>query len=88
MVGGKLGLAHRFQKQICGAVAKALSVTELGLAFVDLQTTAHPHSDVLDIVLLALPRLNVLAVGVLKTYWTVELEEYPVSDGPANMATM
>jgi hypothetical protein len=69
-------------------VAKALSVTELGLAFGDLQTTVHPHSDVPDIVLLALPRLNVLAVGVLKTYWTVELEKYPVSGGPANMAIM
>ncbi|GIJ98445.1 hypothetical protein Aspvir_000562 [Aspergillus viridinutans] len=88
-VGSKLGLVGRFHKHICDAVAKALSVTELArLAFGDFQATAHTDSDVPDVVLLALSRLDVLAVGVLKTFWTVELEKYPVNDGAANMAIM
>lgn len=88
LVGSKLGLAGRFYKHVCDAVAKALSVTDLAhLAFGDFQAT-HTDSGVPDVVLLTLPRMNVLAGGVLKPFWMVELEEYPVSDGPANMSIM
>ncbi|RHZ64418.1 uncharacterized protein CDV56_101264 [Aspergillus thermomutatus] len=90
LVGSKLGLAGRFYKHMCDAVAKVLSVTELAhLTFGDFQATARTDSrDVPDIVLLTLPRSNVLAVGVLKTFWTVELEKYPVNEGAANIAIM
>ncbi|GIJ88933.1 hypothetical protein Asppvi_007861 [Aspergillus pseudoviridinutans] len=61
-----------------------LSVTELGLVFGDFQATAGPNTDVRDVGLLFLPRLNVLGVGVLKKFWTVELEKYLVNGGAAD----
>ncbi|KAF7182472.1 hypothetical protein CNMCM7691_002042 [Aspergillus felis] len=61
-----------------------LSVAELGLVFGDFQATAGPDTDVRDVVLHFLPRLNVLAVSVLKTFWTVLLEKYLVNGGAAD----
>jgi hypothetical protein len=65
-------------------MAKALSVAELDPVFGDFQDTAHTDSDVPNFVLLALPRLNVLAVGVLKTFWIVEQEKCPVNESAAD----
>jgi hypothetical protein len=78
------GAISRLHKDICNTVAKVLSVTELELVFGDFQATAHTNSDVPDFVILALPRLNVLAVGFLKTFWTVEQEKYPVNESAAD----
>ncbi|RHZ51202.1 hypothetical protein CDV55_100908 [Aspergillus turcosus] len=90
VVGSELGLTGRFSKSICDAVAKVLSVTELAhLTFGDFQAAAHTDSrDVPDVVLLSLPRSNVITVGELKTFWTVLLEDYPVNEGAANIAPM
>jgi hypothetical protein len=89
LVGSKLGLAGRFHKYICDAVAKALSATDLAhLAFGDFQAAVRTNSDGPDVVLLSLPRLNVIIVGELKAFWTVDLENHAVNEGPVYMSAM
>jgi hypothetical protein len=89
-VGNELGLTGRFNKHVCDPVAKVLSVTEHAhLTFGDFQAAVHTQcSDVPDVVVLSVPRLNVITVGGLKTFWTVLLEDYPVNRGPARIAPM
>ncbi|KAK9642719.1 hypothetical protein HCH54_008155 [Aspergillus fumigatus] len=89
-VGNELGLTGRFNKYVCDPVAKVLSVTEHAhLTFGDFQAAVHTQcSDVPDVVVLSVPRLDVIAVGELKPFWTVLLEEYPVNEGPANIVPM
>ncbi|KAH1290382.1 hypothetical protein KXX30_006098 [Aspergillus fumigatus] len=89
-VGNELGLTGRFNKYVCDPVAKVLSVTEHAhLTFGDFQAAVHTQcSDVPDVVVLSVPKLDVIAVGELKPVWTVLLEEYPVNEGPANIVPM
>ncbi|KAI9934895.1 hypothetical protein ASPWEDRAFT_186519 [Aspergillus wentii DTO 134E9] len=86
IIGNKLGLAVRFIHNTCDAVTKALSVTALQLRFVDAQdidfnkpvfpscvltirANADESSGVTD-------QGQVLAVGKLKPWWAVNLENY------------
>lgn len=86
VVGNELGLTGRFSHNVLGAVTKALSTTEFSnLCFGDVHS-ANPGSTVFPgVVMLGLmpepTRPELLAVGELKTFWTLELERFPV-DAP------
>ncbi|KAH1493479.1 hypothetical protein LV164_005532 [Aspergillus fumigatus] len=77
-VGNELGLTGRFNKYVCDPVAKVLSVTEHAhLTFGDFQAAVHTQcSDVPDVVVLSVPRLDVIAVGELKPILDGQLISY------------
>ncbi|PWY84593.1 hypothetical protein BO94DRAFT_566707 [Aspergillus sclerotioniger CBS 115572] len=83
VIGSELGLTGRFSKHVSDAVTKALSVTHLsGLKFGDYQALPNREADsVPDVVMLTLPDADAVAVGKLKTYWTVNLGRYSIRRG-------
>lgn len=84
-IGCEPGLTTRFAKHVCDAVSKVMSVVP-GLSHLTFGTykAAVPTDSkkVPDIVLLLTPNWRIVLVGELKTYWTVSLQDHPVSDGP------
>ncbi|EHA21124.1 hypothetical protein ASPNIDRAFT_123131, partial [Aspergillus niger ATCC 1015] len=89
-VGSGLGLTGRFSKHICDAVTKALSVTSLShLRFGDYQTIRPFESDKIpNLVMLTVPRHKILLGGEIKTFWTVFLEDYPVTSSYATLVNL
>ncbi|PYI10207.1 hypothetical protein BO78DRAFT_306364 [Aspergillus sclerotiicarbonarius CBS 121057] len=90
-LGSELGLTGRFSKHICDAVSKALSVTHLSsLKFGDYQAFSPPREadSVPDVVMLTLPDATPVAVGELKTYWTVNIERNSIARGYMNMVPL
>ncbi|KAG2002872.1 hypothetical protein GB937_009408, partial [Aspergillus fischeri] len=85
VVGSTLGLNGRFSKNVCDPVSKVFATTCLSyLKFGDYQSSAGPTdtSQVLDITMFNTtgpPRPA--AVGELKSFWTVELEDYSIREG-------
>lgn len=85
VVGSELGLTGRFSKNVCDPVSKVLATTCLShLKFGDYQSSAGPTdtSQVPDITMFNTtgpPRPA--AVGELKSFWTVELEDYSIREG-------
>ena len=85
VVGSELGLTGRFSKNVCDPVSKVFATTCLPhLKFGDYQSSAGPTdtSQVPDITMFNTtgpPRPA--AVGELKTFWTVELEDYSIREG-------
>ncbi|RDH27107.1 hypothetical protein BDQ94DRAFT_185222 [Aspergillus welwitschiae] len=89
-VGSELGLTGTIPKHICGAVTKALSFTSPShLKSGDYQTIRPSESDKIpDLVMLTVPRHKILLVGEIKTFWTVFLEDYPVTSGYATFVNL
>lgn len=87
-IGCEPGLTTRFAKHVCDAVSKVMSVVP-GLSHLTFGTykAAVPTDSkkVPDIVLLSTPNWRIVLVGELKTYWTVSLQDHPVSDGPGGL---
>ncbi|KAJ5413342.1 hypothetical protein N7465_005647 [Penicillium sp. CMV-2018d] len=85
VVGSELGLTGRFSKNVCDPVSKVFATTCLShLKFGDYQSSAGPTdtSQVPDITMFSItgpPRPA--AVGELKSFWTVELEDYSIREG-------
>ncbi|KAJ5817015.1 hypothetical protein N7447_009248 [Penicillium robsamsonii] len=85
VVGSELGLTGRFCKNVCDPVSKVFANTCLShLKFGDYQSSAGPTdtSQVPDITMFNTtgpPRPA--AVGELKSFWTVELEDYSIREG-------
>ncbi|KAJ5794954.1 hypothetical protein N7457_001553 [Penicillium paradoxum] len=85
VVGSELGLTGRFSKNVCDPVSKVFATTGLShLKFGDYQSSAGPTdtSQVPDITMFNTtgpPRPAV--VGELKSFWTVELEDYSIRGG-------
>ncbi|CAG8907664.1 unnamed protein product [Penicillium egyptiacum] len=85
VVGSELGLTGRFSKNVCDPVSKVFATTCLShLKFGDYQSSAGPTdtSQVPDITMFNTtgpPRPA--AVGELKSFWTVELEDYSIREG-------
>jgi hypothetical protein len=88
VVGNELGLTSRFNRNVCDVVTKALSVSTLSHArFGDIQSVEPNTTLFPDVVALTFtnpqspvrPEGHLLAAGELKTFWTVELENYPVT---------
>ncbi|KAJ5229439.1 hypothetical protein N7489_010147 [Penicillium chrysogenum] len=80
-VGSELGLTTRFARHVCDAVSKALSVSNLPLQFGDMQAIRQ-NPLIIPGVTLAILGSNparLIAAGVLKTWWTVDLEEITVT---------
>lgn len=86
VVANKLGLTARFIQNVCEPINKALSVAGFpSLRFGDVQAVAASDPLFPDAVMLQINSLgqgNLLAVGELKTYWTLRLENMPVT-GPS-----
>lgn len=88
LVGNELGLTARIIHNICDPVAKALSVTSLsGLRFCDIQalTTSDLVPDVVVGILNSSAsgqRPNTVAVGEVKPFWLVRLQNYPITLPP------
>ncbi|KAJ6188727.1 hypothetical protein N7519_003635 [Penicillium mononematosum] len=85
IVGSELGLTGRFSKNVCDPVSKVFATTGLShLKFGDYQSSAGPTdtSQVPDITMFNTtgpPRPA--AVGELRSFWTVELEDYSIREG-------
>ena len=84
VVGSELGLTGRFSKNVCDPVSKVFATCLSHLKFGDYQSSAGPTdtSQVPDITLFNTtgpPRPA--AVGELKSFWTVELEDYSIREG-------
>ncbi|KAJ5213600.1 hypothetical protein N7449_000769 [Penicillium cf. viridicatum] len=79
-VGSELGLTTRFARHVCDAVSKALSVSNLLLQFGDMQAIRQNPLIIPDVTLAILGSdpARLIAVGELKTWWTVNLEEITV----------
>jgi hypothetical protein len=80
-VGSELGLTTRFARHVCDAVSKALSVSNLPLQFGDMQAIRQ-NPLIIPGVTLAILGSNparLIAAGVLKAWWTVDLEEITVT---------
>ncbi|KAE8352489.1 hypothetical protein BDV28DRAFT_148951 [Aspergillus coremiiformis] len=91
LTGSELGLTGRFNQNVCEAVAKALSVTELrGMRFGDIQAAVSSTDCIPGVALMSFPnadnpipaKSSLVAVGELKTFWTVRLEDHPVNGAP------
>ena len=90
IVANELGVTSRFIKNICDSVSSALSVTRLrDVFFGDIQSVnvAAPLripdvtvSRVTNPQSLQGNALRVVAVGELKTWWMIELEQFPITD--------
>lgn len=88
VVGNELGLTARIIHNICDPVAKALSVTSLsGLRFCDIQ--ALTTSDLIPDVVVGIldssasgQRPKMVAVGEVKPFWLVHLDDYPITLPP------
>ncbi|KAJ5800196.1 uncharacterized protein N7518_002264 [Penicillium psychrosexuale] len=85
VVGSGLGLTGRFSKNVCDPVSKVFATTCLShLKFGDYQSSARPTdtSQVPDITMFNTTESpRPAAVGELKSFWTVELEDYSIRDG-------
>ncbi|KAJ5967787.1 hypothetical protein N7501_004035 [Penicillium viridicatum] len=85
VVGSELGLTGRFSKNVCDPVSKVFATTCLShLKFGDYQSSvgSTDTSQVPDITMFNTtgpPRPA--AVGELKSFWTVELEDYSIREG-------
>lgn len=85
VVGSELGLIGRFSKNVCDPVSKVFATTcHSHLKFGDYQSAAGPTdtSQVPGITMFNTtgpPRPA--AVGELKSFWTVELEDYSIREG-------
>ncbi|KAJ5356346.1 hypothetical protein N7517_010955 [Penicillium concentricum] len=85
VVGSELGLTGRFSKNVCDPVSKVFATTCLShLKFSDYQSSAGPTgtSQVPEFTMFNTtgpPRPA--AVGELKSFWTVELEDYSIREG-------
>ncbi|KAJ5939874.1 hypothetical protein N7516_000042 [Penicillium verrucosum] len=84
VVGSELGLTGRFSKNVCDPVSKVFATCLSHLKFGDYQSSAGPTdtTQVPDITLFNTtgpPRPA--AVGELKSFWTVELEDYSIREG-------
>ncbi|KAJ5664674.1 hypothetical protein N7462_011487 [Penicillium macrosclerotiorum] len=85
-VGSGVGLTTRFTRHISDPVAKALSVSNLPLKFGDIQAIKETPIVIPDITLaifdtgvpLSSHTATLIAAGELKTWWTVDLEEFTV----------
>ena len=84
LVGSELGLTGRFSKHICDAVTKALSITNLSnLKFGDYQVLepTERNKSVPDVIMVDSINSTVVVVGELESFWTVQLERYPINEG-------
>ncbi|KAB8231166.1 uncharacterized protein BDW43DRAFT_313248 [Aspergillus alliaceus] len=84
VIGSERGLTGRFVKHFCDPVIKVLATTQLSnLTFGDYHAAdpSDASRNVPDVVMLMLPESEAMAVGKLKTFWTVRLERHPISDG-------
>lgn len=87
LVECELGLTTRFVRNVCDPVAEALSATKLSNAtFGDIHAVKPAPNCIPDVVLLEVsnPRSptragRLLSVGEPETFWTLPLEEYPVT---------
>jgi hypothetical protein len=88
VVGNELGLTARFIRNVCDPVTKAFSVSSLSnLRFGDIHSVKLQPASFPDVIVLGFTNAlapvrqegHLLVVGELKTFWTVELEQYPVT---------
>ncbi|KAJ5867218.1 hypothetical protein N7534_001771 [Penicillium rubens] len=80
-VGSELGLTTRFARHVCDAVSKALSVSNLPLQFGDMQAIRQNPLIIpgVTLAILGSDPARLIAAGVLKAWWTVDLEEITVT---------
>lgn len=87
LVGNETGLTGRFVNNICDPVAKVLSRASIpSVVFADIRALSASSSVIPDVGLGVTSRndseTTVLAVGELKTFWTLQLEQLSVVDPP------
>lgn len=83
VVACELGLTGRMCKHACDPVIRALAVTDMSkLRFADYQALRGYNSDkVPDILMLSFPGGIARLVLEMKTFWTLDLQNYPVGAG-------
>lgn len=87
-------VAGRFVKHVCDAVLKVLAVTSPSLSdddllFGDYQAAVPVDAEeVADVVMFRVRDSAVCVVGMVKSFWTLKLEEYPASRGVYNLISM
>ena len=88
LTGNELGLTTRFARNLCDPVSEALSVTNMrDIMFGDIHSVRKTTMEIPDLVMVKLVNPEqpnrettiLVLVGDMKTYWTLELELYPVT---------
>lgn len=88
LTGNELGLTTRFVRNLCDPVSEALSVTHLRqVMFGDIHSIRTTTMEIPDLVMVKLVNpeqpnretTTLVLVGEMKTWWTFELEQFPVS---------
>ena len=87
LVGNEIGLSGRFINNVCNPVAKILShASQLAIIMGDVQAFEVPTSDVIPDVSIGIilsgnvSQAQVKIVGEFKTYWTVALDQFSLSN--------
>lgn len=97
LTGSEPGLTARFVRNLCDPVSEALSVTHLhDIMFGDIHSVRRTTTEIPDLVMVKLVNpeqpnratTTLVLVGEMKTWWTLELELFPVSSPVEELAEL